>query len=391
MGSVRVELGDRGYEVIVGRGALERIGETVRDVVGGSGGRGSGRAFVVIDNGLPGRVVESAVDSLEGAGFAVHGAAVHAEERDKSLGTFERLLGEIAGTRHERTDPVIALGGGIAGDVAGFVAASYRRGVPFVQCPTTLLSMVDASVGGKTGVNLETKTGLKKNLVGAFWQPRVVVADLATLDSLSDRVFRCGLAECIKHGMIADGVGGGEAGLFAWMEAHADQIASRDADVLGELVERNVRVKAAVVAADEREEAASSAGGRALLNLGHTFGHAIEPISDLTPDGDDAHAPLQHGEAVALGLVAACGAAEAMGWMTGEESGRVRALVERVGLPARVADLPSDATLIEVMRHDKKVVRGTFRLVVPDGLGRCGVVDGPGEEVVAAGWSAVRV
>ena len=385
MNSVRVELGERGYDVVVGRGALATIGERVRGAAGG------GRVFLVVDDALGDGVVERVAGSLDGAGYAVHIEKVHADEREKSLGTFERLLGAIAGTRHERTDPVVALGGGLTGDVAGFIAAAYRRGVPFVQCPTTVLAMVDASVGGKTGLNLVTGSGLKKNLVGAFWQPRVVVADLETLETLPEREFRSGLAECIKHGLIADGVGGGEAGLFVWMEANADGIVGRDPAVLGELVERNVRVKAAVVAADEREEAASAVGGRALLNLGHTYAHTIEPMPGLSPDGDASHAPLLHGEAVAVGLVAACGAAVEMGRMEQSDAQRLRGLVGGVGLPTGVSGLASNEVLLGLMQHDKKVVGGKFRLVVPEGIGRSGVVVAPGGAIVCAGWDAVRV
>ncbi len=382
---LRAGTGDRSYEVRVGAGALGRgLSE-----IGGILGRVPARAFVVLDGGLPGEVRLIVEGALTGAGVGeVIVESFAPTERAKTIGTLGRLLEAMVSARLERRDPVIAVGGGIVGDVAGYAAASYRRGVPVVQCPTTLLSMVDASVGGKTGINVEVGGGggrLVKNMAGAFWQPSAVLADVLVLGSLSERDFRCGLAECLKHGMLGGFV---DAGLAAWMRASMAAILEREPSVLTELVARNVAVKAAVVAADEREEAAT--GGRALLNLGHTYAHAIEPMGHLSPTINETDAPLRHGEAVALGLVAATGAGAALGLVPAERVDEVRALVESAGLPTRVAGLPGDDELIEAMGDDKKVSGGRLRIVVPDGEASCRVVEGPDVGAVRAGWGAIR-
>lgn len=385
---VRVELGERGYDVMVGAGVIASLGARTRAAVGDR----AGRAFLVADAGVPDAFVGRARESLAQAGFEVGLASFDPTERVKTIATFERLLGALGRSGQDRSDPVVALGGGIVGDVAGFVAASYRRGVPVVQCPTTLLAMVDASVGGKTGVNLEIAgeggASLAKNMVGAFWQPRAVLADVDALASLPERHRRAGVAECLKHGMIARR-GAGED-LLGWTEANAGAIAGGDPGVMAELVARNVAVKASVVAGDERETAPSADGGRALLNLGHTFAHAIETIAHLSPGGP-AEAPLLHGEAVALGLVAAGAMSVSLGLLDAGEGGRVRELVGAFGLPTRVAGLPGDAELVARMRgQDKKVVGGVLRVIAPDGPGSARVVDDPAEEALRAGWAAVR-
>lgn len=386
--TVRVELGERSYNVLIGRAILEQLGLTARARCR----PGASRAFLVVDANLPKEPVAHATASLTRAGFATTHAVQHASEPEKSIPSVETLLTQIAETRHERQDVVIALGGGIVGDLAGFVAGIYRRGVPFIQCPTTLLSMVDASVGGKTGANLTLSASgagsLKKNLIGVFHQPVAVLADLATLDSLADREFRAGLAECVKHGLISADFA--DPDLFAWMETTAARILARDPAVLKELVHRNVAVKARVVAGDEREEAESAAGGRALLNLGHTFGHALEPIPTLSPDSNPARAPLLHGEAIALGLVAACATAGSLGLCGPDIGERARALLQRFGLPVRVAGLPDDAAILAAMAHDKKVMGGRLRLVLPARLGHAKVVESPDESAIRAGLGAIR-
>lgn len=387
--TVRIELGERSYDVVVGEGVLGTLGERTRAVVGGA------RAYAVVDGNLPESTVATALDALRAHGYEVSSSTVNALEANKTIATVDRLLHDVAETRHERTDPVVALGGGIVGDVAGFVASSYKRGVPVVQCPTTLLSMVDASVGGKTGVNLATRTGLKKNLVGAFWQPALVLADVATLASLDRRDLAAGLGECVKHGMIASSAGGpgeDDAGsLFARTSERCVRVRMGELHELVELVVENVRVKAAFVAGDERETAPSAVGGRALLNLGHTFAHAIETIEHLSPDGTPEHAPLRHGEAVALGLVAATGASVASGLVDEAFAHNVRVAVERMGVESRLMGLPADEDLLERMMHDKKVASGRLRLVLPEGPGRCRVVESPDASVVGAGLDAIRV
>jgi 3-dehydroquinate synthase len=380
---------DRRYDVVIGSGLLADLGSRVVSALKDR----PARAFIVADAGLPGGVIDAARGSLEGAGLSVHAELIAPTESIKTLDTIAHLLGHLTSTRHERRDPVIALGGGIVGDVAGFVAAIYRRGVPIIQCPTTLLAMVDASVGGKTGVNMAALHGageaesLKKNLVGAFWQPSLVLADLAALDSLSERHFRAGLAECLKHGLISRAV---DPDLFAWMRANLAAITGRDAATLASLVERNVRVKASFVVDDEREEKPSDQGGRALLNLGHTFGHAIETLPQVSPDDDPANAPLHHGEAVGLGLVAAAATSAAMGLLGAGDAAAVRSAVESAGLPTRVRGLPPDEAILAAMAHDKKVLGGRLRLVLPVSIGEARVIENPPRAAVVAGIEAIR-
>ncbi len=357
---VRIDLAERSYDVRIGAGLIARLGDLTRSSLQ----RPASRAFLVYDQGVPMTLVESARSSLASAGFDVSTAAIQAAETAKTIATVERLLIELMRTRHERTDPVVALGGGIIGDTAGFAAASYRRGVPFIQCPTTLLAMVDASVGGKTGVNLSLGAGdLKKNMVGSFHQPRAVVIDTDAIPSLEDRVFRAGLAECVKHAAIAGEL---DATLMDWMIANAAAILGRDPATLAELIRRNVAIKAAIVAGDEREES-DAATNRALLNLGHTFGHAIETVPGARPvtGGAAAPAPLHHGEAVAIGLHAAAALSVAMGRLHTAEAGQMRGVCRALQLPSAAAGLPPTAAVIDAMRDDKKVTGGRLRLVLP--------------------------
>jgi 3-dehydroquinate synthase len=250
--------------------------------------------------------------------------------------------------RCDRGTTVIALGGGVIGDLAGFAAATYQRGVPFVQVPTTLLAQVDSSVGGKTGINHP----LGKNMIGAFWQPRLVVADTATLDSLPDRELSAGLAEVIKYGLIRD------LPFFEWLEINMSRLLERDPAAFAHAIECSCRNKAEVVAGDERETAKD--GGRALLNLGHTFGHAIE-----TGMGYGA---WLHGEAVAAGTVMAAALSRRLGWLSAADVERIIAIHRAARLPVRGA--PLDATrYLDLMGHDKKVVAGQLRLVLLKRIG----------------------
>jgi 3-dehydroquinate synthase len=264
-------------------------------------------------------------------------------EASKTRDTWARLTDEMFAAGYGRDSSIVALGGGVTGDLAGFVAATFARGIPFVQVPTTLLAMLDASIGGKTGV--DTPHG--KNLVGAFHPPAAVIADLLTLSTLSDREYRCGLAEAVKHGLIAD------AGHFEWIEAHVDALNERALDALDTLVRRSVAIKAEVVASDERES-----GRRAVLNAGHTVAHAIER---------DANYSIPHGEAVAMGLVAECRVGEEMGITERGTADRVSELLSRLHLP--VAPAVPVASLVSSMRHDKKAVRGAIRLALPVRVG----------------------
>ncbi len=354
---------------------------------------GARNAFIVVDSGVPTRFLEAIERTCDAIGLKVNTATITPTESIKTIETYHDLLTQIASTGHSRVDPVIALGGGIVGDLAGFVAASYRRGVPIIQCPTTLLSMVDASVGGKTGFNLQISNAdgspkLLKNLVGAFWQPDLVIADIDVLDSLDARYRRSGLAECIKHGCIATGFN--HPDLMDWMIANLDQVIAFEPQVISELVARNVALKASVVATDEREDT-SKQGGRMLLNFGHTFGHAIETIAHLSPSKDDLTlAPLHHGEAIALGMVAACRAAESAHNLSPAVGDELVSLLDRVGLPSRVSGLPSNDELIERMGHDKKATAGSIRVIYPIQRGKCEVFTGADPSHLAAGFDSIR-
>ena len=345
-----VGLGDRGYEIVVGQGLLARAGTLIGPVL-------PARRCVVISDADVARLHLPALR----AGLAEAGIAVLAEhlvppgERTKCFAVVQAACETILSAGADRRTAVVALGGGVVGDLAGFVAAITTRGLPFVQVPTTLLAQVDSSVGGKTGINLS----LGKNLVGAFHQPRIVLADTGVLATLPPRELRAGWAEVAKHGLID-----GEA-FWAWCEAHGPRAVAGEGDALAHAVLESCRLKSAVVAADEREE--SEEGGRALLNLGHTFGHALEAEAGYGGD-------LLHGEAVAVGLGLAASISARLGHCAQEWPGRVIAHLQSVGLPARITDLPrafSARQLLGRMRKDKKARDGAMRFVLFKGPGAC--------------------
>ncbi len=390
---VEVNLPGRAYEVRIGGGALGSVASAVRSMAGAR----ASRVFVVVDTGVPERFVDQLSADLASQGFVACVACVTPSEEIKSIETYHRLMVEIASTGHTRVDPVIALGGGVVGDLAGFVAASYQRGVAVIQCPTTLLSMVDASVGGKTGMNLVVPddaggSTLLKNLVGAFHQPRLVVADMDVLASLDPRHRRAGLAECVKHGMIGAGLGDdAHAGLMDWMIEELDGIRAFDDSTIEELVGRNVALKASVVVGDEHESTDAKAGGRMLLNFGHTFGHAIETIEGVSPVVDEPGlAPLLHGEAVGLGMVAACCAAVELGMCDRSIGDELVSMLEAIGLPVRVDGLPPGCEILDRMMRDKKMAGGSLRVILPVGWGKCAIVEGADEGAIVAGIDSIR-
>ena len=270
-------------------------------------------------------------------------------ETFKTLDTYAAVLDALVAKRHDRTTTVIALGGGVVGDVAGFAAATYRRGVGLLQIPTTLLALVDSSVGGKTAVNHPAG----KNLIGVFYQPRAVLADVGVLATLPEREFRAGLAEVIKYGIIAD------PAFFAWLESHIDQVLNRDPACLVHAIRRCCEIKAEVVADDEREQ-----GRRVILNFGHTFGHAIEAVT--------GYERLLHGEAVAAGMAMAMDLSVRLGRSDDADRKRVRRLIERSGLATEAPDIDEDA-LLDAMGMDKKVLDGRLRFIVCDGIGEVSV------------------
>lgn len=366
-----------GYQVVIRRGAVEALGDIIEWLPGK-------RIVVLADAHVFSLYGSSITASLEASGFRVIHSSFDASESSKSLETVQRFYDFLISNRIERNTPILALGGGIAGDVVGFVAASYLRGLPFIQIPTTLLAMVDASVGGKVGVNLPQG----KNLVGAFHQPRAVIIDPLVLNTLSEREFRAGLSECIKHAVITD------ADLFDWTENHVSRILARDPSTLEELISRNVAIKAKIVMADEKEQ-----GERALLNLGHTFAHAIESATKYTA--------YLHGEAVGLGLVAAADLAirtcrdDAARLAYERAKQRIETLVSAVGLPIRMPisengsettenPAPSLDSLLAVMLLDKKVEQGNIRFILPKGIGSAEIRKDIPASTVSDAWNSIR-
>jgi len=287
-------------------------------------------------------------------------------EGSKTIEVATRLLGEMLAAKADRKSLVVAVGGGVIGDLAGFVAATFTRGLRLVQVPTTLLAQVDSSVGGKTGVNLPAA----KNMVGCFWQPRYVLIDPEVLASLPEREYLSGLAEIVKYGVILD------PDLFEFIETHVAEIRARESAALVHLISRSCRLKADVVEKDEREET----GLRAVLNYGHTFAHAFEAVA--------GYGQLLHGEAVSIGMHCAAILASALGRIPAALVERQRLLLTALNLPWRVPAGLNPAALIAAMRHDKKVEHGRLRLVLPTRLGHVELVDGVAESKVSATLSA---
>ena len=360
MPTVPVVLPRERYDVAIEPGALARLGEVVRAVAPAT------RAALCVDPGVRDTHAPAARAALEAAGYDVVVHVLPGGEARKNLDTVRALYDVLLEHKLERRSPLVALGGGVTGDTVGFAAATYLRGVPFVQCPTTLLAMVDSSVGGKVGVNVPQG----KNLIGAFYQPLAVVADTSTLRTLPARELRCGLAECIKHAVIRD------PALFAWTRAELPRLLALDAARLAELVARNVAIKAAVVAEDEKET-----GVRAHLNFGHTFAHAIEATV--------GYGEILHGEAVGLGMLAASTLAGLAGRCAPALRAEVEQVVAAAGLPVR-ARLPDAARLDAAMALDKKVARARVRFVLPTGLGAVDLFDDLEPAQVHAAWDSIR-
>jgi 3-dehydroquinate synthase len=335
---VRVALGDRSYEIHIGAGTLADARRLI------SPGAAPGALFVI---------THPAVQRLHGealraglAPLAPETILVPAGERHKTLRRAALLYDELLARGADRRSIIIAFGGGVVGDLAGFVAATYMRGIAYVPVPTTLLAQVDASVGGKVAVDHPQA----KNLIGCFYQPRLVIADADTLRTLSRRDYVAGLAEVVKHGLIAD------ASLFAWMEENASAITRRLPDPIVHMVRRSCEIKAGVIAQDERES-----GLRATLNLGHTVGHALETLT--------RYRDLRHGEAVAIGMVAAARLAAAVGVFPAADAERIERLLSRLGLPTRLPDVNA-GDMVRTMSADKKSAAGRPRFVLPRAIGQ---------------------
>jgi len=338
MTTFEVQLGERSYPVYIGPGLLAQSRPLENHIEGSS-------VFVLTNEKVAPLYLETVLQHLH-AYRCVH-LTLPDGESFKSLETMSRVYSAMLENRCGRDTTLLALGGGVIGDIAGFAAATYLRGVAFIQIPTTLLAQVDSSVGGKTGVN----HALGKNMIGAFYQPKCVIADLDTLNTLDDRELSAGLAEIIKYGLIRD------AEFFAWLELNIERLLARDPQALAHAVHRSCQNKAEVVAADELEKS----GERALLNYGHTFGHAIE-----TGTG---YGSWLHGEAVACGMLMAARLSIRLGWLAGEAGARIERLLERARLPARPPESMQVDQFMERMAVDKKSRAGKLHLVLLKGVG----------------------
>ncbi|HWE36963.1 MAG TPA: 3-dehydroquinate synthase [Isosphaeraceae bacterium] len=366
--AVTVPLGSRTYDVRV-----------VADDPGGFGpfahaslerswaGRGCGKALVVTDENVR-PFASRFAEGLAAVGIAPTSAVVPPGEASKGLDEAARLYDQLIEMKADRHTAVVAVGGGVVGDLAGFVAATFARGLPLLMAPTSLLAMVDSSVGGKVGVNHPKA----KNIIGAFHQPAGVWIDIAKLSTLPPRELRCGLAEVVKYGVILD------SEFFASLEREADSILALDASSILRIIVRSCELKADVVARDEREET----GLRAVLNFGHTVGHAIEAVAGY---GDR----FRHGEAVAVGMVAESRLAERLGWIDAATTGRLVALLARFGLPVAAPGLDADA-LLDAMARDKKNRAGRLRFVLPRRLGRVELTDAPTIDDVRAVLGSIQ-
>src|SRR5215467_3769943 len=342
---LRVELGERAYDILVGPRLIERAGGEMLPLMRRR------QAVIVSDETVAGHYLAPLRDSLSEAEIGYHAVLLPPGEETKDLGHYGRLAEDVLAIGIERGTMLVALGGGVVGDLTGFAAATLLRGIDFVQIPTTLLAQVDSSVGGKTGIN----TPVGKNLIGAFYQPRLVLADTSALSTLPRRELLAGYAEIVKYGLIRD------ADFFSWLEVEGPAVCALAPDALQRAVLTSCAMKEAIVAGDEREE-----GDRALLNFGHTFGHALETETGFSSG-------LLHGEAVALGMVLAFDFAVRLGLASAEDAGRARQHLAASGLPTDLAAIglariPADRVIAH-MRKDKKVRDGRITLILPRRIG----------------------
>ncbi|MEO0486462.1 MAG: 3-dehydroquinate synthase [Pseudomonadota bacterium] len=358
--TVHVPLGDRAYDVLVGAGLLGDAGAHIAPLLRRP------RVAIVTDAHVAALHLPVLEASLAAAGIASSALTLPPGEATKSWGPLQSCVEWLLSEKVERGDIVIALGGGVIGDLVGFAAAILRRGVRFVQIPTSLLAQVDSSVGGKTGINAPHG----KNLIGAFHQPSLVLADIGVLETLTPRDFRAGYGEVVKYGLL------GDAAFFEWLEAHGPALAAGDAAARLHAVTRSVQMKADIVARDETEQ-----GDRALLNLGHTFCHALEAATGYSDR-------LLHGEGVAIGCALAADLSARLGLAPQEDPGRVAAHLTAMGMKTRLSDiagdLPGPDALLDLMGQDKKVIDGTLRFILMRGIGAAFVTSDVPRDIVAA-------
>ena len=357
MQTLTVALGERSYPIHIGCGLLDHAELVLPHLK-------QKKVLIVSNTTVAPLYLDRLRSTLENAGISVIAVILPDGEKYKNWNTLNLIFDALLSAHCERGTTLVALGGGVVGDMGGFAASCYQRGMPFIQVPTTLLSLVDSSVGGKTAINHP----LGKNMIGAFYQPQLVLADISTLDTLPDRELKAGLAEVIKYGLIRD------PEFFVWLENNLERLLARDKEALAYAVHRSCANKAEVVAADEREN-----GERALLNLGHTFGHAIE-----TGIG---YGEWLHGEAIAAGTLIAAELSRRLGWIDADAVMRIERLFRRAGLPVQGPSMGA-ARYLELMRHDKKVQDGKLRLVLIKGIGKAVVSDEASEAAILAAIEA---
>jgi len=344
MRKVKVRLGSNSYEIRIGSGILSQLGFWLKE------NRFTDKLVIITDPVVKRLYGDALKQNLTRDGFSVIIPLVAEGEEQKSLATAGRLYSELSAFHAERTTPILAMGGGVIGDLAGFVAATYLRGVPLVQIPTTLLAQVDSSIGGKVAID----QGRLKNIIGAFYQPRLVVTDTATLLTLPAEELSDGLAEVIKYAVIWD------KGFFTYLEENLDKIRSLDTGALEEVVFKSAKIKAEIVEKDEPD-----LGLRNILNYGHTVGHAIEAASGFK---------VGHGQAVAIGMLVAGRISSKLGILNKDEQVRLKRIIQRAGLPTEIPDLNVDR-IIQAMKHDKKILQGRIRFVLPKSIGDVFVSD----------------
>ncbi len=350
MDKLIVDLGERSYPIVIGENLLEQS-ELFCTAI-------TGKKVMIVSNDVVAPLyLQQCRETLQA--FDIDEVILPDGEKHKNLSTFESILTALLAKKHARDTTIIALGGGVIGDMAGFAAACYQRGVAFIQVPTTLLSQVDSSVGGKTAVN----HALGKNMIGAFYQPQAVIIDINCLNTLPAREFAAGMAEVIKYGIIYDHA------FFCWLEENIASIKALQADALTYMIKRCCEIKAEVVALDEKES-----GIRALLNLGHTFGHAIE--------AEQGYGNWLHGEAVAVGMIQAAQTAAQLGLIERAQVERITALIKQFDLPLRSPESMSYANYAQHMQLDKKVLNGKLRLVLPTSIGSSELFDNVDEAVL---------
>jgi len=344
MKTINVRLGPRSYQILVGRRILSQTGEKLKAL-------GLKDKAVIVTNPVVNRLYGGIVrQRLVEAGFQTTVLEIPDGEKYKTLASAGKLYEQLAACGTERSNPILAVGGGVIGDLAGFVAATYLRGVPLVQIPTTLLAQCDSSIGGKTAIDY----GQLKNEIGAFYQPKITISDIAALQSLPQQEFCYGLAEVIKYAVIKDEI------FFRYLEKHLDLIKSLDDNVLEAVVAKSARIKVEFVESDEKDT-----GLRNMLNFGHTVGHAVESVSNFR---------VSHGQAVSIGMVAAASLAVKMGLMDKADAVRLKKLLQRAGLPTALP-LLEIAPLLQAMRYDKKVQGGKIRFVLPRAIGQVFITD----------------